>query len=240
MVLNNMGDAARVLGRYDQAQALLEEALALRRVLRDRRGAAYALINLGCVASDIGNEDRAVWLFEESLSICREIGNKILLAYAQAYQGKALLAMDLDRAGQVLDEALSLATELQSREVIGICHCYRGHLSRLQGRYAEAERLYRESYGELREQQSRSFMVECLEGLAMSASLEGKHQEAARFFGAAAALREALDAPLAPADRESYDACHEACRAALGDDAFTSAFNEGRKRSPDEVLALVG
>jgi tetratricopeptide (TPR) repeat protein len=239
MVLNNMGDAARVLGNYDQAQALLEEALALRKALRDRRGAAYALTNLGCVAAETGNEDRAAWLFGESLSICREIGNKVLYAYAQAYLGKALLTMDLDRAQQVLDEALALATELQNREVVGMCYCYQGHLARIRSESSEAECLYRESYGEFHAQQSLPFMAECLEGLAMSASLEGKHQETAQFFGAAAALREALGAPLPPADRASYDACREACCAALGDEVFTVAFDEGRMCSPDEVLALL-
>ncbi len=239
MVLNNVGDSARALGDYARAQTLLEESLSKRRSLRDRRGAAFALINLGCLAADTGNEDRAVWFFEESLAICREIENKAVYAYALACLGRALTALNPAHASEVLSEGLALAIEVQSRDVVAMCRCYQGHLARLRGEYDEANRLYNQAYDDFCALRSRLFLVECLEGLAMVASGQGAHQQAARLFGSAAASRESHGTPLPPADRPEYERHYEATHMALGDDAFAAALVGGQACPPEEALALV-
>jgi hypothetical protein len=76
-----------------------------------------------------------------------------------------------------------------------------------------------------------------LEGFAHVAGAEGDAERAARLFGAAEALREALGAPLPPVERAHYDRSVAATRAALGEEAFAAAWAEGRALSLEQAIA---
>src|SRR5437016_4492331 len=61
-------------------------------------------------------------------------------------------------------------------------------------------------------------------------------ERAARLFGTAQALREAIGAPLPPVERAEHE-CHlAAARAALGEAAFTLAWMAGRAMSLDQAI----
>jgi hypothetical protein len=79
-------------------------------------------------------------------------------------------------------------------------------------------------------------MAHCLEDLADLARAAGLAERAARFFGAAAALREASAAPVHPDERVHYDRTVAAVRAALGDAAFTAAWGAGSSTAPDQLI----
>ena len=59
------------------------------------------------------------------------------------------------------------------------------------------------------------------------AALRGEAAQAARLFGAAAALLDRLGAPLRPAVQANDEAMQAPARAALGPDAFAAAWAEG-------------
>jgi hypothetical protein len=59
----------------------------------------------------------------------------------------------------------------------------------------------------------------------------------ARLLGAAEGLHEAWGTPLPPADRTEHDGCVAALRAALGAEAFATAWAEGRAMSPEQAVA---
>jgi hypothetical protein len=67
-------------------------------------------------------------------------------------------------------------------------------------------------------------------------------EAAARLFGAADAIREGLAMPLSPDEQEDIEAIMTGPRAALGDDAFSAAWADGRSLSQeaalDEALSL--
>src|SRR5207247_2499724 len=76
-----------------------------------------------------------------------------------------------------------------------------------------------------------------LEALAAAATEDGDARRAARFFGAAAALRVILGPLLplaAPSDR---DACLDSLRRVLGEEQFRAAWNAGRALTVDGALA---
>ena len=79
-----------------------------------------------------------------------------------------------------------------------------------------------------------------LEGLAHVVATHGQPAWAARLWGEAEALREAIDVPRLPVDRRGYEQGVATVRAQLGEEAFAIAWQEGRTMSPEQALAASG
>jgi hypothetical protein len=75
-----------------------------------------------------------------------------------------------------------------------------------------------------------------LEGLASVVATQGALRWAAQLWGAAEALREAIDVPRLPVDRVGYEQAVAAARAQLGEEAFASAWQEGWTMKLEQVL----
>ena len=75
-----------------------------------------------------------------------------------------------------------------------------------------------------------------LEGLASVVATQGDLQWAAQLLGAAEALREAIDVPRLPVDRVSYEQAVAAARVQLGEEAFASAWQEGRTMKLEQAI----
>jgi hypothetical protein len=65
----------------------------------------------------------------------------------------------------------------------------------------------------------------------------GQPERTARLCAAAAALREAIGAPLAAADHAGHDHVVAAARALLGDDAFAVSWAAGRGLALKQAIA---
>jgi hypothetical protein len=76
-----------------------------------------------------------------------------------------------------------------------------------------------------------------LEGLAEVAWLERRADAAARLYGAAAALRERAHALILPYDSAGYDRTVAEVRTALGEEAFTAAWEAGRSTPLEHLIA---
>jgi hypothetical protein len=79
-------------------------------------------------------------------------------------------------------------------------------------------------------------MAISLEGLASIAGLQGHMDRAAQLFGAAAALRAMIGAPLPPIDRADYEQDVAAVRAQLDAATFQTAWEAGHKMVLDKTL----
>jgi hypothetical protein len=80
--------------------------------------------------------------------------------------------------------------------------------------------------------------VEGLQTMVLVLAAQGQALRAARLAGAAAALRDALDVPLRPNQREVYDQAMRTVRAALGEESFSAAWAEGQALSLEQAIAL--
>lgn len=74
-------------------------------------------------------------------------------------------------------------------------------------------------------------------GLALAAAARGQPARAARLFGAAAALLEAVGAPLYLPEQARYDEGVAAVRAQTGPGAFAAAWDQGRAMPLEEAVA---
>jgi hypothetical protein len=81
--------------------------------------------------------------------------------------------------------------------------------------------------------------VACLEGLARVAAMQGRSERAAQLLGASAARSEELGISLSPIVQADHDHAVNAARAALGEDAFTTAWAAGHAESLEEAITDV-
>ena len=93
-----------------------------------------------------------------------------------------------------------------------------------------------EALGFARKRGDKRLAAESLGGLAAVAALEEEHARAARLWGAAHGLRQALGAPASPVEQTLLDARRPAVRAALGDERFDAEWEEGRRLDFEAAL----
>ncbi len=100
--------------------------------------------------------------------------------------------------------------------------------------------LYEESLAFAQKLAIKTYTASCLEGLADVFVAQREAARAARLWGAAEALREAMGTPIPPVYRADYERSVAAARTKLGEQAFASAWAEGRTMTPEQVLAAQG
>jgi len=234
--LNVRGVLALRRGDHQGAAALLERSAALFRSLDDRWSVAMTLSNLGVLARSRGDGARATALYDESLALTREIGDMWSVALTLVNLGEiAKDRGDMARAAALCEESLALFRAVGDQRGMAYALTYLGGMARTHGDDARALDLYVESLALWRHVGERSEIAACLEGLAGAASALGQRTHAARFLGAAAALRGRIGAPVPPADQQDYERTAAAVRSALGH-AFTPAWEVGQALPLDQVL----
>jgi non-specific serine/threonine protein kinase len=101
-------------------------------------------------------------------------------------------------------------------------------VAREQGDHARAAALLQESLALRRQAGHKRGIARCLEGLAGVGGARGHAERAARLYGAAAALRQAIGVPLPPTDRAVHERGLAAARARLGEAAFGISWAAGQ------------
>jgi predicted ATPase/DNA-binding SARP family transcriptional activator len=236
--LNNLGIVAKDQGDYEGARALYEESLAIRRRLGDQHGIAASLYNLGDVARVQVGYEGARALYEESLAISRQLGDQRGISLALRNLGNVAKHQgDYEGARALHEESLAISRQLGDQRGIASSLNHLVLVAHYQGDYGGARALYEESLAICRQLGDQLITACSLEGLVAVAAAQGQPERAARLFGAAKALREEIGVPLLPSDRTDYDRDVAAARAALGEEAFTAAWAEGRAMSLNQAIA---
>ena len=228
-LLTNLGIVAFYQGDYAGTRALYEESLTIYRQLGNQGRIADALGNLGLVASEQGDYAGARALHEESLTIKRrQLGNQRSIAATLMNLGNVVQAQgDYAGARALFEESLTILRPLGEQQFLANALDNLGDVASEQGEYAGARALYEESLTIYRQLGDQRGIAEGLEGMAGVAQGQGRPGRAARLGAAASALRESIGSPLPPGEQEKFDKHVSSTRAALGDDAFTQAWNAG-------------
>jgi predicted ATPase len=233
--LNTWGWLANQMGETARAQSLLAESLALYRQAGDPAGLAAALDGLGDIAWSQDDFERAQACYQESLELRRELGNQLAIGLSLYSLGR--LHVDhgrLQPARALLREALTTLEKCQDQRGIGLALNGLGRLYLFEGEQARAAAHIRDALRRFQALGNRVDIAECLEELAVIARDAGQVAEAARIWGAAEALREAIGVP-APAGY--YEVIAGVLRDGLGEAAFTAAWLEGRAWTLDRAVA---
>jgi len=232
--------AATEQGQYEQARGLLEKSLLLYQALGDQQRLAWVHC-LQAYLLFVSDQDHALaqQLAEQSLTNFRELDNILYSADPLGLLG--LIHMEhseLKTARALLEE--SRAINMQFGIEMDVPDLVLG-LARLlgsDGDVATARRLYHERLTLLFKcNVSKENIAASLEGLAALEAGQGAPSLAARLWGAAEALREAIGAPIYPVYRASYEQAVANVRIMLGEQAFRMAWTEGRNMTPEQALA---
>jgi predicted ATPase/class 3 adenylate cyclase len=233
--LNDLGIVANRQGNLDRAELLYQESLDLRRRAASGSEIARSLNNLGGVAFDRGDFAHACQLFSESVSLYRDAGDRwgtagalIGLAVANHRQG------DPARAVAQLEESLVLYREVGDLRSAALVTLNLADALRDIGESKQAAALYRDILAEFLAADDRDRITDGLIGLGRVMVHEGEFESAARLLGAASAA--AQDHELSPSEVTVEDDL-TAIRDALGEDAFTAAWDAGRALTPEAAVA---
>ena len=240
-------------GDYEEAVALAEEGLAVGRRHGDEAAVAGATYVLGCVATNRGEEADARAHLEAALARFRALGDRGRTAWTLC--DLAVLG-DLGTVERPGDPAAQRRAEAFCEEALGLFRAL-GHTAgvarALHGLayvaykrrdHARALALSRETLALRWELHDRWGIAANLEDIADIAGLTGQPRRAARLYGAAEALREALGVPIAPLYRAEYEREVGVVREALGVETLAAEWTAGRglplAEAVAEALAVTG
>jgi tetratricopeptide (TPR) repeat protein len=235
-VLNEAGCLATILGNFAVADALLEESVALARGAGQNWDAAYALFLWTMLAVWQKEYARAAARAQECRTLVQEVGDPWLrarsllaLGLAARHQGDAVSARAF------LEESLAVAHSLGDRFLIARLTAHLGAVALSQGECEQARALYREALLQCQESADKPAITGCLSGLAAVAA-RAQAERAARLFGAAEALREAVGFRFTPLDPGGYDRHVATLRAQLDEETYAAAWAEGRAMPLEEAI----
>jgi tetratricopeptide (TPR) repeat protein len=237
--LNLMATLAMNEGDFERARALGEEGLALGRQADAAHGIVWSLLILGIAATLRADYEQAERRYAEGISLGRGLASAYWrFLYLQNWGWTALLQGDPKRATVLLNEAVELARErrrgfmgLLSRPLdnLGWAALLGGDLGRASAQFGENLTLSK-ALGD------NGTLLMSLEGLASAAGAKGNTIRAARLFGAAEALTEAIRYRLVPQERAVLEPYRSSVRSRLGKAAWDVALAQGRAMRLDEAI----
>ena len=232
-----LGVAARSRGAYERATALFEESLPLSQEADDELGTVNSLLELGITVEYLDDRERAKGLYEDGILLAREFGYMSTLASLLFSRGYSLLLEgNYERAAALCEEAEALFRERGYKGHLEFVLDNLGWAALLGGDHERAKAYYEENLVVCKELGDKMIASESLEGLACVAETRGEAELAARLFGAAEALREAVGYQHMPEEdalREPYLA---AASAQLDEAAWEKAWAEGRTMSMEQAI----
>jgi predicted ATPase/DNA-binding SARP family transcriptional activator len=235
--LQVLGSVAREQGRYASSMQLHAQSLAIAEAAGDDWVVASAHGYLGFASWLQRDFDRATAECRLALGMFRTLGDVEGIAWSllslgavARYQGAR------DRAATLLAESRSVSEGIGFREGIAWSLEQLGLLA-ADGGDPQAAALLRSSlelHRGLRDRWRTSCVLEDLAALALAG---GGAVQAARLLAAAASIRGAIGTVVAPCESSLHDAALAGARAALGDEAFEAAWQQGALAPIDELLA---
>lgn len=229
--LNGAAYLATDQGDFTTARAMFEQSLELARQLGDKSGAAHAVYGLGRVALRQEDLPGASALYEEAFARFQELG--LRESSASLLNGLGVFVTnqgDFPRARTLFQESLAINRDTGNMRGIALSVANLGVLAFREGNYATAGALVQESLAIDRELGDKRGIASELEELAAIETMRGRSERAARLFGAADAVREAIGAPISLIDRAftTYDRCITVLSTSLGREALAARWAEGR------------
>jgi len=236
--LRPLGWVLVIQGEHTRARTILEESAALDREVGDHAGLASSLQWQALLALDQADYVAARALLEQSLRIRQMLADQIGVSQILNSLGDvARCEADYERAGALYQESLTHLRAAGTRaEVASILHNL-GYVALAQGNQQRARTHFAESLALHREENNRSGVLEGLSGFGAVMAAKGQPRRAAVLFGAVAALRTALSAPIWPAERVEYERHMVGVRTALGEGRLLAALAEGRGMTLKEAIA---
>ncbi|MEV0230353.1 BTAD domain-containing putative transcriptional regulator [Nonomuraea sp. NPDC050786] len=237
----NLGTLAEITGDYERAAALRTEGLRMAEELGLWSSVSDALSRLGRIAMLTGDHAAADDYHERARRLAVTQSNRPAEEFAEL--GLALVARRrgrLDEAESLLRKWLDWVMDVAGEPGAALILAELGFTAELRGDAAGALELQLRGLAVARKVGDPRATALALEGLAGARALAGRHEEAGRLLGRAAALRASVGAPLPEAERADVDRIAAAVESALGREAAEAAMSRGATLPLDGLLAEYG
>jgi non-specific serine/threonine protein kinase len=235
--LTGAGNMAWYQADGEQAAHWDEQALALAREIGDRKTEAFALNNIAIRDLDLGDYDQASSRFETTLALARAIDEPERMVMPLYNLGRVTcLRGEPAAATERFAEALALAREhsvswAEPQILSGF-----GNATLDLGDCTRAVALLREGLELGRTRGSLPDAVQALEGLGKVCAVTGQTRQAARLFGAVAALRDEFAVPYTPRAAADIEPVLATLQETLGAEGFAAAWAAGQSLSRQQVI----
>jgi predicted ATPase/transcriptional regulator with XRE-family HTH domain len=225
--LRGLAHIAKDQGDFLRAAELHERSLAFYRDVGDMRGMCAAQINLSIVAYWMGNYPRTRDLVEAALPTLKLIGDQMGTAYALELLGMVEYKQrQYGAATTILQRGLELFRHLGDQLGIALILTDLGLVMYASGCPEQACQLHTEALHLALQIGDKRRVAFCFEGLAVVAGAADP-LAAARYYGAAAAVRREIGAPLPDAEQAEYQQLLEQVRAGCDPNEWQAAWHAG-------------
>jgi predicted ATPase len=236
---SGIGNLSRMQGDLEAAELFFQESLRLAREIDDKYLISRSLGGLGIVRFQQGDLIQAKALTEEALAIARELNDGIQISNKLNSLGEiARLQEDYETARKFYEEALTIAKKESAKTAISISTLNLASVACFQGDYNAALSYALEGLKISEELGDKILTGNALEIFAALAAAAGEMEKAARLFGAAQAIYDAIGYKSEKADQIFFDRYTEEARAAMDDEALEAAFGEGKAMRLKKAIAL--
>ncbi len=240
-VLASLSNYLRMQGDLVGARAILEEAAIIQEGQLDEAGLCRTLETLAIVEGSAGDYAKAGALTERALVMRRRHGAPAALV--PPLTNLALIRRrlgDVELAETLYREVEEICRALGDERSLSFALHGQGELCQERGDIATAQTFFREA---LRIRHRHHLQLQfCLTLEALSVTLldDRRPGDAAKVVSATQRIRHELGIILPPAYQAEFEKMTVKLRAALGETAFSSAWEIGSGLSPEELLSLTG
>jgi len=233
-----LAELARLRGDHDGARDGFEDALVQARSLGAPYPLAKALLGLGQVMLARGQATEAQQLFDEAAVAAGAAGQVHLVATALDGAGEAAVALDdAASARERFDDAQAMARRCGDKSTEASVTYHLADLARADGALGEAATLHHQALSQRHQIAHRAGVADSLEALAGLCVATANGEVAARLFGAAEALRQAIGCARSPRAQADYDADLTVLGQAMDPDERDRAWGDGAALGEDEAVA---
>ncbi|MEO7912403.1 MAG: BTAD domain-containing putative transcriptional regulator [Roseiflexaceae bacterium] len=220
---------------YAAAEVLFQHSLTLAYRTEEPQQIIAVLGDLGQAARMQGDFDRATALYKEALALSREIGDTRGVAWTLCNLGMIAHATRHDgEVAALLEDGVAVSQALGDWICKAWCLTFLARAAKDQGHYSQSAAIFAETLAIFRDVGHADGMAFTLEGRAGLAAAWGDIRSTARLFGAAEALREAINRPQPPYERDL-----ETTLVDTDSVIWQAAWLEGRAIPTEHVIAGV-
>lgn len=234
----NLALSAQEQGNFINARQFFEGGLAFFRKTGSSHEIAWFLRYLANLSLREGDLALAQARYQESLQIVQALKDK----YCTSHTLESLARVEIgkgnyDQAASFALQALNLAEQVGSKQRIAQVQRTLGLAMRSTDPLG-AEQMLRSSLTMSNKLGNKIEIADSLEALAKLNLLSKSFERTTMLFGAVSVLREAISFSMTPAERSESDLCLSTLRTELGNEAFTTVWEEGRALSLEQAIKL--
>jgi tetratricopeptide (TPR) repeat protein len=237
---NDLGRLALIEGNFDEAIALISEALAVFRSHAETQLLAYGLIDLTSAEMISSRAESSLAHIKECVMLLRTLDDDYALAVAVVTQGRAeQLAGNHEAAQKTLERSLEDAERLGDANLRSLALYGLGVSAAARGWWEEAAGRLRAAFAVSQGIGDHRRIAEILDVTANVQAGMGNAQLAAQLLGRASLEREESATSVPPAHQARYDWTVDQVLIAMGHDQYERLFAQGRTMDSVEIIEQI-